>query len=52
MRRVPPALTDGLRRREPPRPLTIVTSEDLALEHPPIADCARYDPLRGIRAAA
>jgi len=40
------------RRREPPRPLTIVTSEDLALEHPPIADCARYDQLRDIRAAA
>jgi hypothetical protein len=40
------------RRREPPRPLTIVTSEDLALAHPPIADCARYDQLRDIRAAA
>ncbi|HKU08242.1 MAG TPA: IS21 family transposase [Bradyrhizobium sp.] len=34
------------RRREPPRPLTIVTSEDNALRHPPIADCARYDQLR------
>src|SRR3546814_8473474 len=34
------------RRREPPRPLTIITSEDSALRHPPIADCARYDQLR------
>jgi len=40
------------RRREPPRPLTIVTPEDLALTHPPIADCARYDRLRGLHAAA
>ncbi len=40
------------RRREPPRPLTIVTSEALALTHPPVADCARYDLLRGARAAA
>jgi transposase len=40
------------RRREPPRPLTIVTSEDSALRHPPIADCARYDQLRGFHAAA
>ena len=40
------------RRREPPRPPTIVTSEALMLAHPPIADCARYDLLRGARAAA
>jgi len=40
------------RRREPPRPLTIATSEALALAHPPTADCARYDLLRGARAAA
>ena len=39
------------RRREPPRPPTIGTSEALML-HPPIADCARYDLLRGARAAA
>ena len=40
------------RRREPPRPLSIVTPEDLALMHPPVADCARYDRLRDVRAAA
>jgi hypothetical protein len=40
------------RRREPPRPLTIVTPEDLALRHPPRADCGRYDSLRGLHAAA
>ena len=40
------------RRREPFQPLTIVTSEALALTHPPVADCARYDRLRGARAAA
>lgn len=40
------------RRREPPRPLTIVTSQDNALRHPPIADCARYDQLRNFHAAA
>lgn len=40
------------RRREPPRPLSIVTSEDLALVHPPVADCERYDQLRGLHAAA
>ena len=34
------------------RPLTIVTSEDLALVHPPVADCERYDQLRGLHAAA
>ena len=40
------------RRREPPRPESIATSEALALTHAPIADCARYDLLRGPRAAA
>jgi hypothetical protein len=40
------------RRREPPRPPTITTAEALALTHPPIADCARYDALRGSHAAA
>ena len=40
------------RRREPPRPLTIITSEDSALRHPPLADCARYDRLRTFDAAA
>jgi hypothetical protein len=40
------------RRREPPRLPTIVTSEALTLAHPPVADCARYDLLRGARAAA
>ena len=40
------------RRREPPAPLAIVTPGDLALMHLPVANCARYDSLRGIRAAA
>lgn len=40
------------RRREPPRPPSIVTPEDLALRHPPQADCTRYDSLRGLHAAA
>ena len=40
------------RRREPPRPASIVTLEDLALMHPPIANCTRYDSLRGLHAAA
>jgi transposase len=40
------------RRREPPEPLSIVTMEDLALRHPPRADCSRYDSLRGLHAAA
>ena len=40
------------RRREPPRTASITTSEDLALTHPPIANCARYDSLRGTHAAA
>jgi hypothetical protein len=40
------------RRREPPRPPTIITAEDLALVHPPVANCARYDSLRDTSAAA
>jgi hypothetical protein len=40
------------RRREPPRPPVITTDEALALVHPPIADCARYDALRVRHAAA
>ncbi|NTZ42109.1 hypothetical protein G7A66_03165 [Altererythrobacter sp. SALINAS58] len=40
------------RRREPPRTASIITPEDLALTHPPIANCARYDSLRGTHAAA
>ena len=40
------------RRREPPTPAPIATSDTLALRHPPVADCARYDQLRGSRAAA
>jgi len=40
------------RRREPPAPAPITTGEALALRHPPVADCARYDQLRGARAAA
>jgi hypothetical protein len=40
------------RRREPPAPAPITTGEALALRHPPVADCARYDTLRGSRAAA
>ena len=40
------------RRREPPpaRPLDVVA--DLKLSYPPIADCARYDTVRGLDAAA
>ncbi len=40
------------RRREPPRPAPIVTPEDMALMHPPVANCARYDSLRDTHAAA
>jgi len=40
------------RRREPPRAASIITPEDLALTHPPVANCARYDSLRGTHAAA
>ena len=35
------------RRREPPTPATILTPEALRLRHEPLADCARYDRLRG-----
>ena len=40
------------RLREPPseRPLDVMV--DLKLAHPPIADCARYDTVRGLDAAA
>ena len=40
------------RYRDPPseRPLDVVA--DLKLSHPPIADCARYDTVRGLHAAA
>ena len=40
------------RRREPQRPAGITTSQALQLRHPPIAECARYDLLRGAHAAA
>ncbi len=40
------------RQQQPPAPPPIATSEALALRHPPVADCARYDRLRGSRAAA
>ena len=40
------------RRREPPRPLAIVTPEGLALRDPPQANCSRYDILRDLHAAA
>lgn len=40
------------RYRDPPsdRPLDVVV--DLKLSHPPVADCARYDTVRGLDAAA
>ena len=34
------------RRREPQKPLTIITPDALRLQHEPDADCARYDRLR------
>ena len=40
------------RRREPPRPLAIITPEGLALRDPPQANCSRYDSLRAFHAAA
>jgi hypothetical protein len=40
------------RRREPPPIAPITISQALILTHPPIADCARYDLLRGPREAA
>ncbi len=40
------------RHREPPtdQPLSVVV--DLKLNHPPVADCAKYDIVRGLNAAA
>jgi hypothetical protein len=40
------------RHREPPpdQPLSVIV--DLKLNHPPVADCARYDIVRGFNAAA
>ena len=40
------------RRREPPPMRAIDVLVDLKLKHPPIADCARYDMVRGLNAAA
>ena len=40
------------RYREPPPPDEITASPALTLVHAPVADCARYDLLRGDRAAA
>jgi hypothetical protein len=40
------------RRREPPPPDEITASSALTLAHAPVADCARYDLLRGRHAAA
>jgi hypothetical protein len=40
------------RHREPPPPDEITASPALTLVHAPVADCARYDLLRGDRAAA
>jgi hypothetical protein len=40
------------RRREPQPAQAISVMVDLKLKHPPIADCARYDMVRGLDAAA
>lgn len=40
------------RRREPQPAGSIDVVVDLHLRHPPVADCARYDSLRGLDAAA
>jgi transposase len=40
------------RAKEPPRPEPLSALHAVALQHPPIADCARYDLLRGHDAAA
>jgi hypothetical protein len=40
------------RRREPDQAEEVATSPALTLVHAPVADCARYDLLRGDRAAA
>jgi hypothetical protein len=40
------------RYRDPPSARPLDVAADLKLSHPPIADCARYDTVRGLRAAA
>lgn len=40
------------RRREPRDAQTMDVVVNLKLKHPPIADCARYDTVRGLNAAA
>jgi hypothetical protein len=40
------------RRREPRDDQTMDVVVNLKLKHPPIADCARYDTVRGLNAAA
>jgi len=40
------------RRREPHVAPSIDVVVGLRLKHPPIADCARYDTVRGLDAAA
>ncbi len=40
------------RRREPPPIRSLDVVVDLKLSHPPMADCARYDTVRGLDAAA
>ena len=40
------------RYRDPPSERTLDVVVDLKLSHPPIADCARYDTVRGFDAAA
>ena len=40
------------RYRDPPSERTLDVVVDLKLSHPPIADCARYDTVRGFNAAA
>jgi hypothetical protein len=39
------------RQREPGRPADVLTPGALALQAPPVADCARYDTLREPRDA-
>jgi hypothetical protein len=40
------------RYRDPPSARPLDVAADLKLSHPPIADCARYDTVRGLHAAA
>ena len=40
------------RRREPRDAQAMDVVVNLKLKHPPIADCARYDTVRGLNAAA